>query len=88
MGVGKERLGPFSVELQHRLFAAIDMLALQKRLPERPALVSLVSVAKDWHEVVRQLELKAQSGIRATWAYAAGAFVRRQLNRLLAKSQA
>ena len=35
MGVGKERLGPFPIELQLQLFEFIGLLAKHKRLPSQ-----------------------------------------------------
>lgn len=82
MAAGKGRLGAFPRELLQPLIQAIGRLAQQKRLPKRAALVLLVSGADHWADVVQQLQLQAQ---RHGWAYSAGAFVRRQLQRLFAR---
>ena len=83
MATGKGRCGPFPLELQRLLLGVIDLLARQKQLPNRAALVLLLSEAGNWAGVVQRLKLFA--GRRHGWAYSAGAFVRRQLQRLFAK---
>jgi hypothetical protein len=84
MAVGKERLGPFPLELQPPLLAVIGLLARQGRLPDRTELIRLAETAQCWAAVVRQLEMLAQPGRLNRWAYAMGAFLRRTFKHLRA----
>jgi hypothetical protein len=85
MRLGKAKFGPFPSELQGRLVAAIGLLARQERLPGPSDFVQQVLSAGNWQEVVFRIEILAQRGVRNSWAYTVGAFVRRHMKWILAK---
>jgi hypothetical protein len=84
--IGKERLGPFPIELQRDLFDVISLLTRKKQLPTTKVLLQLVQNAPNWDKLLLELRMLLPASARRRWAYSAGAFLRRQYRRLFAKA--
>ena len=83
-GVGKANLGPFPTELLPPLFAAVNRLVRLGRMPKRMELVRLTVTAKNWSQLVQDLEMIGRRSGQHSWAYSMGSFVRKAFKRVRA----
>jgi hypothetical protein len=89
MRTGRERLGPFPIELEMRLIHVVGPLIKQHALPGTAEIESLVSTNATWAELIAVLELKAGIGKAGAWQHmmrSAGKAVAR-VKRLFAKAE-